>query len=314
MWILVFFVSLAALLKGSEWFIRSSEKIGTHIGLSRFAIGALVVGVGTSLPEFASGIAAVFESASSVVVANAIGSNVVNILLIVGLAAIVGKKLEMTKDLMDSELPIFLVATIVFLGIAYDGTIDFVESLLLFAAYIIYLLHMLRDTHDENPVAESITSKIKKKPKLSAGVFLVFILGLFGVVAGAKFLVFSLIHITETIGIAIDVLSLTFVAVGTSLPEMFVSIRAAREGKTDLAIGNIFGSNAFNLLMVIGVPGMFASLPIDPASYGVGLPTLAAATFILFIAGISKRVYRWEGFMLLLLFAFFLLKVFGIEM
>lgn len=313
LWIVVFFVSLAALLKGSDWFIRSSERLGVHFGMSRFAIGALVVGVGTSLPEFVSGLAAVFEKVPEVAVANAIGSNVVNILLVLGLTAIIGKKIEITKNLMDSEVPVFLLATIIFLGIAYDGMIQFSEALLLFAAYIIYLLHSLRDVDDENPVAQSITESLKSRTtKLSAGTFVVFFVGLAGLLLGAAYLIDSLIHITEALGITLGVLSLSVVAIGTSIPELFVSIRAVRAGKTDIAIGNIFGSNAFNLLMVVGIPGLFTTLPIDTVSYRVGLPMLASATFILLISGISKKIYRWEGYMLLLLFCFFLLKIFGI--
>ena len=312
LWIGVFIGSLLALLKGSDWLLRGAERIGVHFKLSRFTIGVLIVGVGTSLPELASSISAIFHGMTEIASANVIGSNIYNILFIIGITAIIGKKLTVTKDLMDSELPIFLVATIIFLGVAYDGKIGFVEALLLFLGYLIYLFHTLRDTEDFNPVVTDVKRDVKLLRSKLGGIFLVFFLGLAGVLAGAKFMVDAVIQIAEVLHIAPEIVSLTAVALGTALPELFISIRALKQGKSDIAIGNVFGSNAFNLLMVIGVTGLFSTVTISSVSYTIGLPMLAASTFIFLVFGISKSVYRWEGFMLLVLFAFFILRVLGI--
>ncbi|TSC62707.1 MAG: inner membrane protein [Parcubacteria group bacterium Gr01-1014_48] len=312
-WIGIFIASLFGLVKGSEWVMRGAERIGIHFGLSRFTIGVLIVGVGTSLPEFASGIASLLHGTSEIATANVIGSNIFNILVIIGVSAIIGKKLVVTKDLMDSELPIFIVATLIFLGVAYDGKIIFIESLLLFAAYLVYLLHTLRDKDEESPVVAEIKSDIKSlKPKLTSGVLVAFFLGLAGLLAGAKYLVDAVLSISGSFGVAPEILTLLAVAAGTSIPELMMSLRALKEGKSDIAIGNVFGSNAFNLLMVLGLPGLFSTLSLSPISYTIGLPTLAAATFIFLIFGISKKVYSWEGYMLLLLFVFFALQVLGL--
>lgn len=306
-------MSFFALLKGSDLLLRGSERIGVHLGLSRFTIGVLIVGIGTSLPEFASGISAFFYGTTEIVTANVIGSNIFNILFIIGVTAIIGKKLTVTRDLMDSELPIFIVATIIFLGVAYDGKIVFVEALLLFAAYLIYLLHTLRDPEEQNPVVTEARGDIKsKKLKLTGSVYATFFFGVVSVALGATYLVDAVIKIAAIFNVAPEILSLTAVALGTSIPELFMSVRALKEGKSDIAIGNVFGSNAFNLLMVLGVPGLFGTLTLNTVSYNIGLPTLAAATFIFLIFGISKSVYRWEGFMLILLFVFFLLQVLGV--
>ncbi len=313
LWIGVFIISLFALLKGSEWLMRGSEHIGRHFGLSRFTTGVLIVGIGTSLPEFASGISAMFHGVSEVVTANVIGANIFNILFIIGITAVIGKKLSVTKDLMDSELPIFIVATLIFLGVAYDGKIMFVEALLLFAAYLVYLIHTLGDTEEINPVVTEARSELRpQKSKLSPGVLLAFLVGLVGVTVGAKYLVDAVVYIAGSLNIRPEIFSLTAVSLGTSLPELFMSIRALKEGKSDLAIGNVFGSNAFNLLLVLGLPGLFSTLTIDTVSYSVGLPMLAASTFIFLIFGISKKVYRWEGCMLLLLFIYFMIRVLGL--
>lgn len=311
-WIVIFVASLLGLVKGSDWVMRGAERIGVHFGLSRFTIGVLIVGIGTSLPEFASSVSSLLHGTSEIVTANVIGANIFNILVIIGLTAIIGKKLTVTKDLMDSELPIFIVATLIFLGVAYDGKIIFVESLLLFAAYLVYLLHTLRDKDEENPVVTEVKSDIKsQKTKLTGGVFVAFFLGLVGLLAGAKYLVDAVLYLSGSLGFSPEILTLLGVSAGTSIPELMMSIRALKEGKSDIAIGNVFGSNAFNLLMVLGLPGLFSTLILSPISYRIGLPTLAAATFIFLIFGISKKVYRWEGSMLLLLFVFFALRVLG---
>ena len=141
---------------------------------------------------------------------------------------------------------------------------------------------------------------------------LAFLVGLVGVTVGAKYLVDAVVYIAGSLNIRPEIFSLTAVSLGTSLPELFMSIRALKEGKSDLAIGNVFGSNAFNLLLVLGLPGLFSTLTIDTVSYSVGLPMLAASTFIFLIFGISKKVYRWEGCMLLLLFIYFMIRVLGL--
>ena len=119
-WIIVFIVSLAALVKGADWFLESSEKIGLAFGLSPFIIGVLIVGLGTSFPELASGISAILQNASEIVPANAIGSNISNILLIVGIAAIIGRRLTVTKSLIDLDIPLLALSTVLLLGILWD--------------------------------------------------------------------------------------------------------------------------------------------------------------------------------------------------
>ena len=138
------------------------------------------------------------------------------------------------------------------------------------------------------------------------------LLGTAALVGGAKYLIDSVIVISESLGIAVSIISLAAVAFGTSLPEMIVSAKAAMQGRAEVALGNIFGSNVFNMLLVTGVPGLFVTLPLDDITFTLALPTMVAATLLFLVSGISKRVHPYEGAMYLVFYVFFLGKLFGL--
>ena len=317
LWAAMFVGSLFVLTKGANVFIANAEKVGIWIGLPPFVIGVLIVGVGTSLPELAGAIAAVFQGATEIVTANAIGSNITNILLVIGVLATVGGKLVTTKDLIDIELPLFAIATTLFIGVAFDGSVTIIEAALLFATFVIYLVYLL--THEKNNGESEVVAEKEKEvhkekrkttPKFKTLLFLG--IGLIGLLIGAHFLIRSVIEVAGLIGVGVGVISLTAIALGTSLPELFVSLQALRSKKIDLAIGNIFGSNAFNILMAVGIPGLLGTLVLDEKTLTIGLPIMAAASFIFLIATVSRNIYRWEGMMFLVFYAFFVLKLFGV--
>jgi cation:H+ antiporter len=303
-WIAVFVVSLIVLVKGADWLLESAEKIGLAAGLSSFVVGVVIVGLGTSFPELISGIAAVIQGAPEIVAANAIGSNIANILLVIGFSAIFARRLSVTKNLVDIELPLLAVSTTLFLFVAWDGSITFIESLILLVTYHVYLLYTIFNREEVDD------EKKAKRPKITSKDIGLLILGVAGLVFGAKFLVDSVINLSEILSIATGVITLAAVALGTSLPELLVSIKAAKKGNAETALGNIFGSNAFNLLMVVGTPGLFATLPLDAGTMAIGLPFLFAATLLFVISGISKRVHLWEGAMFLMLYVVFIGKLF----
>jgi len=314
-WAAIFIGSLFILLKGADIFIKSAEKLGAAAGMSSFVIGVLIVGVGTSLPELASAIAAVIQGTTEIVTANAVGSNIANILLIIGVLATVGGRITVAKDLIDTELPLFTVATVLFLGIALSGTVTFVEALLLFAAYVIYVVYLLRgetETITTEAKNEEVRAGKSRGIRSYAEIAVLLIVGLAGIVLGARYLIESIVTLAGIFGVGAGLISLSAVALGTSLPELFVSLQALRMNKVELAIGNVFGSNAFNILMAVGIPGLFSTLTIDAQTFQIGLPVLAAASFIFLISTISKNIYRWEGLMFLVFYVFFLLKIFGL--
>ncbi len=309
LWTTVFIISLAVLVKSADWLLDSAQKLGYALGFSPFVVGALIVGFGTSLPELASSIAAVLKGAHEIVVANAVGSNIANILLVIGVSAIIAKQLTIEKNLIDLELPLLAFSTTLFLAVAWGGEVTFFESILLISAYIIYLLYTL--LHKEGP-RNGATNKIQSAQKISSKDIALLILGLAGLIIGSKYLIESVINLSNALNIGTAVITVIAVALGTSLPELLVSIKAALANKPDLALGNIFGSNAFNILMVVGIPGLFGTLPVQGAIYTFGLPALATVTLLFIFSGISRKIYNWEGAMFLLLYVFFVGKMLGV--
>ena len=307
LWIGVFILSLLALVKGADFLLGSAERIGKYFKLPAFVIGALIVGIGTSLPELASSIAAVLSGESEIVVANAVGSNIANILLVAGLSAIVGRTIVSTKNLVNLEVSLLMLSTVLFLGVAYDGVITQIEALLVTLSFIIYFCYLLfhREDVDTQAIGDPVTEiTLKDYGLLVLGSAL---LGL-----GANYLIESVIAISQIFNISPGVISISAIAVGTSLPEILVSVKAVMRGQTDMAFGNVFGSNVFNMLMIVGTVGVFTELAIDERTLLIGLPMLAVSTLTFIIASMAMRIYIWEGLMFLVFYLFFMLKIFGI--
>lgn len=309
LWIIVFVVSLFFLVKGADWLLASSEKIGLRIGLSPFIIGVTIVAFGTSLPELISSFVAVTEGFPEIVAANAIGSNIANILLVAGLSAVVARRLTVTKDLIDLDLPLISITTVIFLLTAYDGQITFFESVFLVITYVVYLGFSLIYKDDE-------ADEKVDRPKISSNDILMLIIGIVGLAIGAKYLIDAIVNISDILSIPAGVISITAVALGTSLPELLVSIKAALRHQSEVALGNVFGSNIFNVLMVVGLPGVFAPifgqvLQLDQDILKLGLPVMIVATLLFVISGISRRIHVQEGALFVLLYVMFTFKLFG---
>lgn len=307
-WIGLFVVSLMVLVKGADWFLASSEKLGLAAGLSKFVVGVVIVGIGTSFPELVSSIFAIIGGVPEIVSANAIGSNIANILLIIGFSVIIARKLITTKNLIDIELPLLALSTTMFLVAAWDKVITLPEAILLVGTYIIYLIYTIHEGKKDMSEEE----RRAKRPRFTLQDFGFLFVGLLGLVFGSKYLIDSVISISDILQISTGAISLAAVAIGTSLPELLVSVKAAMKGNSEVALGNIFGSNAFNLMMVVGLPALFTRVPLDAQTFAVGLPFLIIATFLFIISGISQRMYLWEGAMYIMLYVFFIGKLFAI--
>lgn len=323
-WTFVFVVALAVLVKGADWLVTSAERIGLRAGLSPFIVGVTIVAVGTSFPEITASFAAVLKGVPDVVVANVVGSNIANILLIVGFAALAARRLVVTKSLIDLDLPLLAIGTVLFIGVLWDKTVTFGESVLLVATYGIYVLYtVLHREEVTNEDAELMPTRAERREALVArdeetgevvqlGTkdFVLLIAGVAGLALGAKYLIDALVQLSQMLNIATGVIAITAVAVGTSLPELIVSVKAAMQRKSEVALGNIFGSNIFNALMVVGLPGLFYTLPVDDQTYLLGIPYMAAATFLFIISGISRRIHLWEGTLFLVVYILFTAKLF----
>ena len=327
LWGLIFIVSMTVLVKGSDLFLRGAERIGVNFGFSPFLIGVLIVGVGTSLPELTSAIMGVIKGVPDIVVANAVGSNVANIFLVLGVIAIVGKKINTSNGLIKNDLLFFVLSTILFLIIVSDRVVYPQEALVLFLVYLVYMFYLIYNSKKEaiDVVIKSEVAEIKKMILGKSGRFyrfiyviksnidyIFFVLGISMVLGGAKYLIDSVVMISKILNASPEVISITAISLGTSLPELFVSTRAVLTGKTELAIGNILGSNIFNILIVVGVPGLFAILPVDTKTATVGIFALILATVFLIFGFIKKSIGRTYGLILVSLYVLFILKLFNI--
>ncbi|MFH1575657.1 MAG: calcium/sodium antiporter [Candidatus Nealsonbacteria bacterium] len=303
-WLLVFCLSIALLVKSADWFVESAEKIGLALKISPFIIGVTIVAIGTSFPEAASSLVAAFKGVTEVVAANVIGSNIFNILAIVGISAVIARTLIVKRSLIDLDAPLLTAATVLIIFIAWDKQIVFGEGILLICAFLVFLLYTIFQRRKNEPE--------KKYSKLNFKVFFILVLGLIGLIVGANYTIDSLVKISDILKISPALVSIIALAAGTSLPELVVSMRAAMQKKYEIALGNIFGSNVFNILFVTGLPALIKTLTVDDLTFSIGLPFLAAATLLFVISGISRRIHIWEGAMYLLIYTLFIAKLCGI--
>jgi len=306
LWIVYLAIALFALVKGAGIFVTGAKQVGAALGMSKFAIGVLIVGFGTSLPEFASSLAAALDGSTEIVIANVVGSNITNILLVVGMLAVVGGGVVIKRDLLKTELPVFFIATTLFIAIIFDGSVDRIEALLLLGTFFAYVWYLFVDSRKEDPVEQIEESSL---PKLEPKSIIYIVIGIAAVLVGAHFTVDIVVKIATAFEVPLGLVSIAAIALGTSLPELFVSLRSIKDGEAELAIGNIFGSNAFNMLMVVSVPALITPLVADEVVMGLGIKVLMAASAIFFVTGLAKQVMRWEGLMMLMFFLFFAVKL-----
>jgi cation:H+ antiporter len=330
LWILVFIASLALLVKSADWLIASAEKIGLALKISPFIVGVTIVALGTSFPELAAAIVAIIRGANEIIVANAIGSNIANILLVIGISAIAARTLVVRRSLIDLDAPLLVAATAVFVFVAMDGLITMGEGIILMLAFMVYFLYTLFQRRDEVITPEIkevmpggknlpiVPSRVERRRKSQGGVhkinyrtYLWLVVGIIGLIIGANYVIESIIQISGILGISTSLIVITAMAIGTSLPELVVSVRAAFKKKYEVALGNVFGSNVFNILVVTGIPSLITPLVVDNIALAIGLPFLVTATVIFVISGISRRIHLWEGSMYLIIYLLFLVKLFS---
>lgn len=313
-WIVIFVVSLFVLIKASGYFTDSAEKIGLFFGLPAFIVGVTIVAIGTSLPELISSIIAVSRNSSEIVVGNVIGSNIANIFLVLGLVAIMSKKMKITYELINVDLPILIGSAFLFAIMIWDGVLSLPEAFLLIAGIVIYFFYAISSEkkHGGVYVKTEIKDELKSGKKLGAKTIIVLGVSALFIYIGARYTIESIIKLSEMLNIGKELIAVSAVALGTSLPELAVSITAVKKGKPELAVGNILGSNIFNTFVVMGVPGLFGVLIIPKSILHFSLPMMLIATVLFFLITLDKEITKWEGYLLLLFYVFFIGKLFGL--
>lgn len=297
---LLFVVSLATLVKASDWCVGAAETIGLALGISPFIIGVTLIAGGTSLPELAASIAAVFADESEIVVANVVGSNVTNILLVLGLTAVVGRKIKFGVGVTDVQVPLLIGSALLLWFSLADKELSLFESTLFAVGFIVFLLNSIRDRPRDTSRGDKATTRHYTMLVVGAGL----------VYAGAHFTIFSIERLALLLPVSTEVIALTCVALGTSLPEVAVSIAAARRGQAEMAVGNVLGSNIFNTFAVISIPSFIAPLEITQDILDFSLPLMVGVTVLFGFVCLTPSINRWVGWMLLLFYIFFIYNAF----
>ena len=300
---IVFLVSMGALIFGANYIIVEAERIALHFNISSFVIGATLIAVGTSLPEMAASIAASLDGKPEIAIANVIGSNILNITLVLATVFLIATKINPSRDFFAKDSTWALVPVLVFILMILDGVISRFDAsllLLLMGAYLVFLLQDAKIIPEEDLEDLDIGtfSWTKTIPILLGGFILVII--------GAHFTVESASEIAKSFGISEWIIGIIMISLGTSLPELVVSISAAVKGKVDMAIGNIIGSNMANTTVVLGAAAFVNPMSINASVYIFDIATMIVATLLLVFITANKLYNKSAGISLIIILGLFL--------
>jgi cation:H+ antiporter len=295
--VLILLVGFLCLVKGADWFVDGAANIAKKLGIPQLIIGLTIVAMGTSMPEAAVSITAATQQNAGITIGNVVGSNILNILIILGITAMI-TNVAIQKSTLRYEIPFMLFITVVLIICGITGAeITFWEGVLFWALFIVYLVYLfIMARNDKSEEEDSKDVPIWK-------CLLMIVLGGILVVKGSDFAVDGATAIARYFGMSERFIGLTIVAFGTSLPELVTSVTAARKGNVDIAIGNIVGSNIFNILFVIGTTALICSVPFESKFYVDSLVALAAGVILWLGTFKNKELRRPCGIVMLLAYA-----------
>lgn len=302
--IILLLVGFVLLIKSADWLVDGASALAKKHNVSDLAIGLTIVAFGTSAPELVVNIFAALQSHDDIVFGNIIGSNNFNLFMILGIAGLI-TPLAVQHSTVWKEIPFSLIAVIVLFLLTTvlfgEGNVTLsrfegILLLLLFAGFLFYVFKQLKSDPDD--------LKIEHKQMTSTKIWMLIIIGLAGLVGGGRLVVTNAVEMATALGVSQKIIGLTIVAMGTSLPELATSVVAAMKKNNDIAVGNIIGSNIFNIFLILGL-----SAVLNPVEYNRGFDTdmilLAAGTVLLFLTmftGKKKKLDRWEAALLLTIY------------
>ena len=295
--LILLIVGFILLIKGSDFFVDGSSNIASILKIPTLIVGLTIVAFGTSAPEAAVSITSSLSGNNALAVSNVIGSNLFNMMLIIGLCALL-RELKIGRDVLNKDLPFLVVITAILSGFIIIGwSISRVEGIILFLliiGYVSYLVYSAKNTKE---------AQIVEKPKMSLLRSIIYIVGgVSGIIIGADFVVDSASYIAIAFGMSETLVGLTIVAIGTSLPELVTSLTALKKEENQLIIGNVIGSNIFNILFVLGASSIISPITINPNMI-VDIALMLGVTILFFIFGKTQDKYdKKEGFILVALF------------
>ncbi len=296
------------LIKGADFFVDGSSGIASRFGISQLVVGLTIVAMGTSAPEAAVSISAALKGNAGITIGNVLGSNILNIFIILGLTALLTKKtVPVASSTIKIEMPFMIVIMLILLWMGYAGNeiarLEGAGLWIVFLLYLFYLFKMAKKGADKNSKdnkGESSPREGEKKEKSMAMLVLFTAVGLALIVIGSSVTVDAATEIAKIIGLSERFIGLTIVALGTSLPELFTSVSAARKGKADIAIGNIVGSNVFNVLFVVGTSALITPVVFESKFIVDSIVAVAAGVLLWIFSFRGRSLNRAEGGLLLL--------------
>lgn len=303
-----------SLLLGAEILVRGASRLAAAFGISPLVIGLTVVAFGTSAPELAINLQSAFTGQANIALGNVVGSNIMNVLVILGLSALI-IPLVVNQQLVRQDVPIMIAVTVLVWWMASDGSIGFLDGVILSAGLVIYLVFNILQSRKETSAEvreeyeHEYAEKEKHTPRSMAINLGQVAFGLVCLTFGAGWLVDGAVALARLFSISELVIGLTIVAIGTSLPELATSVVAAIRKERDIAVGNVVGSNIFNLMAVLGLTGLIApgGIPIPASALAFDIPVMVAVAVItlpVFFTG-GHMIFRWEGGLFVILYAIY---------
>lgn len=290
--IIILVLGFMLLVKGADMFVDGAASVAAKFGIPQLIIGLTIVALGTSAPEAAVSISSALAGSADITIGNILGSNILNILIILGLSAAI-TTLPVKRNTIYIEIPLVAVSTVILMFLGRDGVISILDAALIVLMLIGFLAYTIIGAKKSNEKPEEI--KILPLPKS----LLFVVLGLAAIILGSQFTVNSASILAEMIGLSKRFIGLTVVALGTSLPELFTSVTAARKGNADLAIGNIVGSNLLNILFIVGISGLIINVPFDKAFMFDATVSLLAAVLLFALCFKNNKLTRISGYIML---------------
>jgi cation:H+ antiporter len=279
-----FILGLLALYYGADWLVAGAARLARRFGTSPLVIGLTVVAFGSSAPELLVGVVASIAGQSDIVLGNVVGSNILNVALILGVAALV-RPMKVGMRLLAREVPLMVAFSLLFLAMAVDGEISRADGFLLLVIFVVFIGFVMHAARVESPEVAEEYQKYehtrRSRPtsvRREAGLVVV---GMVGLVVGAQLLVMSSVFFARAMGVSEVVIGITVVAIGTSLPELATCVVAAMRSEADIALGNAVGSNIFNLLSILGVAALLRPIPVSPELLEFEVPAMVFFAVIL---------------------------------
>lgn len=310
-------IGLALLVWSSDIFIEGAASTAINLSISPLVIGVVVLGFGTSMPEVVVATLASLDNSPGLAVGNAVGSNIANIALVLGVTAMIAP-IVVKSSILKRELPVLLAISVGAYLLVLDGKLDVFDGVILVIALIAVMTWMIKANKSmdpTDPLASETESELEDLPKLSRNKALFYLLGgLIVLMLSAKMMVSGAVDIAEYFHVPEVVIGLTIIAIGTSLPELAAAIAAARKNEADLMIGNIVGSNLFNILAVLAVPALLAPSALHPDILYIDMPIMLGFTLMMLLMAIPRKdkavIHRSQGILLTTLFVAFLVLLY----